>query len=696
MPDTPLEHLNHSDDEIDLRELFLALWHRKFLIIFISLSSLAFGIMYSDTLPNVYQSKATVLLNSPQTNNPITSLIPGANHNNVDFDTSIKLLKSHRFLSELVSKLSIPKSLQVSTLGYEWGAADIDRDLSITPLSNTNLLEITFEGHDPNFNTQLVNAITVNFIDYQAQLMQPGVKNSENWLAEKIAHIQELLSQEEQQLNTFRHKNSAIDIAGLVKQGQNEINLLHSEHRKLNQEREKLERHLAKVKAHEHDIKHVATIKRMTDVPAILSLLNSLEQLKIELSQIKLRYLHKHPKYQAISLKIDETQRQLNTQVKYQIQRDISRLKEVKHLLSSINNKQLIAKRSLESAIIKDREYAQINRNINTNLALLQNLNERQKKFEIIDDKSHVATFIIVDPARVPIHPIGPKKRLIAVLALLLGLMLAVVIVLILYFMSNHRSRYRQIVVNNGFNILGELPEVKVARANEPILQGQGKRFGRYQEAIHSIRTNYMIDKSLRDNRLIAITSLTPNEGKSSCCLQLTRSFSELERVIIVDADLRAPSIAAVLGESPHRLGLSNLIAGTHTFEQCIFHDEALNADVLSSGIKPNNALLFLSSKRFSLLLKALLKKYDRVILECPPLLSVSDALVIGKNVKGVTLVADVTKNSTAKFMNDMHELQHTNIDISGIILNRTKDDNQPYYGAYSQKTNLAYGGATS
>jgi len=156
--------------------------------------------------------------------------------------------------------------------------------------------------------------------------------------------------------------------------------------------------------------------------------------------------------------------------------------------------------------------------------------------------------------------------------------------------------------------------------------------------------------------------------------------------VIIVDADLRAPSIAAALGQLPHRLGLSNIIAGTHTFEQCVFYSEELNADVLSSGMRPNNALLFLSSKCFSQLLTTLIGKYDCVILECPPLLSVSDALVIGKSAKGVMLVADVTKNSTPKFMRDMHELQHTNIDISGIILNRIKIDNEQYYGAYSKK----------
>jgi len=692
MPDSSHETINHAEDEIDLAELFSVLWHKKLLIGFITMSSLVFGWLYTDTLPNIYQSKATVLLNGDKGSSAISSLLPGANTSNVDFDTSINLLKSHRFLAGLVTKLSIPNDLLVNEQGRLWGAADIAKNLSITKVSQTNLLEISFDSIDPNFSAQLVNAITVNFIEYQAQLLQPNVKTDGDWLNEKIAHVQAQLTSEEELLNTFRHDNNAIDISNLVNLDQREISLLFSEQRKLNIERELLQRVLRKIKDYNNDINRIVTLKRVTDVAAIRKLLNSLETLKLDLSQIRLRYLHKHPKYQVIDLKIAETQRQLEGQVSYQIQQDRMRLNDVKYLLKALGNKQKIARHNLDKSIIKVQKFEQIKRNIKINLELLQKLTARQKKLEIIDSKGTLARFIIIDPARVPTHPIGPKKRLITILALLLGLMLAVMIVFILYFVGNNRSRYRQIVVSHGFNILGELPEVKIAKANEPVLQGSGKSFQRYQESIHSIRTNFMIDKSLRDKRLIAMTSLTANEGKSSCCLQLTRSFSELERVIIVDADLRAPSIAAVLGESPHRLGLSNVVAGTHTFEQCVFYSDELNADVLSSGIRPNNALLFLSSSCFAQLLKTLLSKYDRVILECPPLLSVSDALVIGRNVKGVTLIADVTKNSTSKFMRDMHELQHTNIDISGIILNRTKNDKQQYYGAYSQQANVQFG----
>lgn len=683
MPDKYNELASHSEDEIDLSELFAALWRKKILITFISLSALIFGVLYADTLPDIYQSKATVLLSGKNTSNPITSLLPGGVSNNVDFDTSIKLLKSHRFLNSIVNKLSVPANLQV---GHHWGVTDIENHLQVTKISNTNLLEISYKSTDPNFSAQLVNVVTANFIDYKVQLLQPGAKNNGDWLAEKIRHLREQLKLEQGQLNTFRYENSAIDISSLVKQGQHEINLLFTEQRSLIREREQLERHIKKITSYEHDINRIVTVKRITDVPVISGLLNSLEQLKIDLSQIKLRYLHKHPKHQAIIFKIEEIERQLATQVKHQTAQNKTRLKDVKHLLAAITAKQQVAKYNLDQSIIRVQEYEQINSDIQIHVELLKKLTSRQKHIEIVDNKGSIASFIIVDPARVPTQPIGPKKKLIIVIALLLGLMLATIVSLILHFTSLNSSNYRQVAVRQGFNIFGELPEVKIAKKNDPVLRGKGKDFQRYQEAIHSIRTNYIIDKSLSDNKLIAITSLMPNEGKSSCCLQLTRSFSELERVIIVDADLRAPSIASVLGESPHRHGLSNLIAGTHTFEQCVFRSEELNADVLPSGIRPNNALLFLSSTRFSRLLKALLRKYDRVILECPPLLSVSDALVIGKNVPGVTLVADVTKSTSSKFMRDMHELKHTNIDISGIILNRVKCKDKEYYGAYSQQ----------
>ena len=213
--------------------------------------------------------------------------------------------------------------------------------MSIKQIARTNLLEISFESVDADFSAQLVNAITANFIAYKVQLLQPHIKSDDDWLSQKIAHVQVQLIEKENRLNAFRHDNNAIDIANLVKLDQHEISLLFNEQRALNQEHELLSRLLSKVKYYNNDINRIVTITNIADIKIIKSLLQSLESLKAERSQVKLRYLHKHPKYQSISLKIDEAKRQMRGQVYYQIQQYKARLKDVVYLLKNIDSKQM-------------------------------------------------------------------------------------------------------------------------------------------------------------------------------------------------------------------------------------------------------------------------------------------------------------------------------------------------------------------
>ncbi len=684
--------INTTDDEIDLSELFSVLWHKKWLIIFITLSCFAFALVVIERMPNVYRSTATVLLHNEGDNNALKALLPGANGNSVDFDTSIRLLTSKRFLGQVVKNVSIPKQLREQQVGVEWGASQLHQGLSIKQVSKTDLLEVSFESIDANFSSLIVNAITVSFIQYQADLMQPKTKSGGDWIDQKMAQVKTALAREELHLNNFRHQNSAMDIANLVKEQQREISILFQEHKKLAKEKASLTRVLHKMAQLKNSALKMVAIPRVSEVNIIKGLLQLLANQATEFSQIKLRYLNKHPKYQVMLLKINETKLQLSSQLQYLVEKYEARLREVNYLDQEMLHKQKHAKRELEQAIIKFQEFEQIDRNIKANVGLLKTLTSRQKELQVLDDTHSIASFIIVDPALVPSSPIKPKKMLLVVLALLLGLMIAVIIVFLLHFMQSNRSRYRQIVMQNNFRVLGELPNIKHSNGKQPILDSRCKNFANYQESIRSIRTNLLIDKSLSQQRLVAVTSLNANEGKSSFCLQLAKSFSELQRVIIIDADLRSPSIALALGQSPHRLGLSNILAQTHSAQECIFKSDKLNVDVLSSGIRPNNALLFLSCKRFSDLLAALLKKYDRVILECPPLLSVSDAVVIGKSVSGLTLVVDVTQHTASKLNNEMAQLQHSDIDINGIILNRSSNKAPQYYSAYSAYTEKVNG----
>ncbi|MDP4984775.1 GumC family protein [Pseudoalteromonas tunicata] len=677
-----------AEDEIDLADLLSLFWIKKWFILVVTGIVFAIGLSIVDRMPNIYKATTTVMVKGSKANNPLQSLVPGMGSANDDLDTTIKLLKSSQFAQTIVDSLSIPATLNQYASDFTWSGDDLLTHLSINIVSKTNLLEISFESQDAKFSAVVANQIAQAFMQYQTDLMQPHSNKSDDWINSKIQGVKDSLEVEEAKLMAFRQSQNVVDIASNVTIAKQEISLLYRELRELNLQFDLLKRFSQKVSLANNDLNALLVINEITNAPIIRELVQQKASQQAQLSQIKLRYLDKHPTFKSMALKIADTEQQLEKEVQAFIVAMTKNKQEVELQISELELKQQNANDLLESAIIQEQEFKKIQRSVDANIKLLESLSAKQKETELLKDITDSSDIIVVDPAITPISPIRPKKALIAAVSCVMGFILSIVLVILLHFFADAHRRYRQIAHHYGYKVLGELPRIrnKNKDKSQPILLGSGKQFEIYQESIRSIRTKVMLDKELGDQKIIAVTSLTPNEGKSSTCLQMAKSFSELERVIIIDADLRDPSIAVALGESRHRPGLTNFLAQTHTFEECIFHDEQINADVLPSGLRPMNPLLFLSMQRFESMLNVLQKKYDRIILECPPILSVSDALMVSKHVSGLTLVVDVQKTSLAKFNHDIELLSHAETTISGVILNRIKYDNQNYYYGSTKK----------
>jgi len=670
------------DDEIDLADLISLFWMKKWFILVVTSSVFLTGLVVIDKMPEVYSASTTIMVKGEKASNPLQSLMSGVSSSNEELDTTIKLLKSKQFAKEIILRLEDTSSLLHAEKAQKWDEFQLQKNLKISTVSKTNMLEIAYESEFPQFTALVVNTIANNFVSYQANLMRHDNERSGDWINSKIEDVKKKLLSEEENLKQYRTDNNVVDITSLVELSKLEISQLYKELRLLKLEQEKLTRIDDKISSAKGVQEHIMNIFEIANSKMIRVLTQQESTQQAQLSQIKLRYLHKHPKYQYIENKILDTQAQLKSEINTVINKYVIRMNEVEHLIDSIQLKLKDANAKLEQAITKRINFDKIKRNIDANITLLASITAKQKEAELLNDINRGGGIIVVDPAVTPKHPIKPKKALLAVLSLVMGFMLSVLLVVILHFFADAHRKFRQIAHHYGYKVIGEIPKVRRRGKNKslPIISGNGKQFDIYEECIRSIRTKISLDRELNKQKLIAISSLTPNEGKSSTCLQLAKSFSELEKVIIIDADLRDPSIAVALNEPRHRPGLTNLLAQTHSFDECVFKDENINVDVLASGLRPMNPLLFLSMKRFENLLIALQKKYDRVILECPPILSVSDALMISKHVGGLTLVVDIQKNSVAKLNHDLELLNQSDTKINGVILNRVKYDKQNYY----------------
>ncbi|KPV97006.1 Tyrosine-protein kinase ptk [Pseudoalteromonas sp. P1-9] len=672
---------NNLDTSINVGDLLGLLWVKKWVIIFMTGCVFLLGLLFISKLPDVYRASTTIMVKAERTDNPLQTLVTGQIGIQEELDTTIKLIKSIQFANVLIDKIK----QQYSGLQYDKVLNDEKeflKVLSIQPVPNTHMLELSFEHTDANFAAFVVNLIATSFIEYELSLMQPHADKSDEWIRTKIQEVKDKLDEEESKLNDFRQNNNIVDIVSFVSLAKQDISQLHEQKRALTLEAEKLARVINTLANHANP-DSALVISQWSDVETLKILSKQQAKLETELSQIKLRYLEKHPKYKAKVTEIEGTRQQLALEFEKLSDGLKHKLSEINQSIKSLDLNRIAAEQQLEQAILKNLAFEKIKRSVSATTQLLESITAKQKEVELFKDINHASSIIIVDPALEPEKPVRPKRILLAAVVLFIGLALSLLVIFIAKILGNSHKKYYQLVRAYDLDVLGELPVVSRFRRYKRGLIFSNENEGDYrlfEECIRSIRTRMLLSDGNEQDKIIAISSLEPGEGKSNFALLLAKSISEVEDVIVIDADLREHSITVKLGYEPSQPGLTNFLAKIHTFEQCVIKDPTLKADVFASGILPKKPQLFLSLSRFENMLKALSKKYDRVILNCPPLFFASDIMLISKHVNTINLIVDVQKHTVTELENELDQLVYTKSKVNSVIFNKIKVEHKNYY----------------
>lgn len=206
------------------------------------------------------------------------------------------------------------------------------------------------------------------------------------------------------------------------------------------------------------------------------------------------------------------------------------------------------------------------------------------------------------------------------------------------------------------------------------------------QEAYKTLRTN--IRFFLRGNgcKKICITSSNSGEGKSITLLNLAISFAETgKKVLLVDADLRRPAVARLLGEKATP-GLSNILAELCNEDEAVRRELYPNLDVIFSGDVPPNPSELLSSERMQTFVENMSVRYDYILVDTPPVNVVSDSCVVANLMDGVLLLARQGRTRKDSVKKAVAHLQLTGANILGYVLNGVDTGNSVYYSSYDQQ----------
>lgn len=701
-----------DDDEIDLLAYWRILVKRKWLVLGVLGTVVALALVATLMMPPVYRATATLQLDreSLQVVN-IEGAAPAEGAAPDFLQTQYELLKSRTLAERVANELAIDDQTLERLASATWlqrassalrpdaragaaapdavaeeeavlrRAANLVRDsLVVEPVRNSRLVRIHYDSTLPTFSARVVNAVADGFITSAIERKFDASSFAGKYLEEQLALAKGRLEESERALVAFATKENIVVTgeAGISLEGQN-LGALNS----------------ALAAAQDARIQAQAKWNQVSGGGALpadaigQSILNTLQQQRATLNaqyqqQLK-TYKPEYPTMVALKGQIDEVDRQIGQErasVRASIRAEYEAARSRENMLvaqiSTLRDRTLdVDNRSIQYNILR--------REVDTNRQLYDGLLQRYKEIGVAGGVGN-NNISIVDRAIVPQGRYKPNLPLNLALGLMLGLMLGVLLAFVLEFLDDTLKAPEDIEQHLRLAVLGIIPHLKKQTVAEALADPRSA----FAEAYRSVRTALQFSTDQGVPKVLLVTSASASEGKSTTATTLARNFAQLgKRVLLIEADLRNPSLHRVLGVRSDT-GLSSLLAGAASASQVIMDtdDERLKV-VLAGPLPPNPAELLAGSRLLSMLTVAA-ERYDQVIIDGPPVLGIADSPILSNVAGGTLMVVQAGETRIKTAQTALKRLAAARAHVIGVVMTHY-DAKVAGYG-YDYASYYAYG----
>jgi len=705
-------HDDHADDEIDLRQLWLSIYRRKWSIIALTLVVAMLSVLVVFNITPIYQASATLQIENKAAN--VVSIeqvygIDGAG--NEYLQTQFELLKSRALAERVVRQLSLDthpefdprqqpaplvdwrgviKSLLPITPDDVTAAAPTEAEIfdgvvrafreriGVSPQGKTQLVVVSVEMADRATAALAANALADGYIESQLEAKLEMTQTATSWMNDRLVGLKDSLADSERRLQAFLEQENLVDLQGITTVSANELSSTGERLTDASRERNAAESMYRQVSAiSSSNYRRLASVPAVISDPVVAQFKAAEATASARVQELSRRYGAKHPAMVAAQSDLNSARESLKAQVA--------------QVVGSIENNYRLAvanEQGLKSSFEQNKEQIQnisrnefrlreLQREVETNRSLYDTFMTRLKETSATQDLETVNARV-VDRAVVPNAPIKPKKSLIVALATLLALMLGIGLALLLDMLNNTFKGTEAIENKLNLPVLGILPLLKGKhlKAARLFIQGKDKAFA---ESVRTIRTGLVLSGMAHPYKVTVVTSSVPGEGKTSVSSNLALALGQMENTLLIDADMRRPTVAKHYEFAAGTPGLANLIAGTARLEECVQQVDGIS--VLPAGMVPPNPLELLSSERFGEVLAQLSEQYDRIIIDTAPTQAVSDALVLAGHANAVIYVVKSESTSIPQVQAGVGKLLQLGAPVKGVVLNQLDVKKAAKYG---------------
>lgn len=570
--------------------------------------------------------------------------------------------------------------------------------LSVKRVPNSRLLDIAFSTTDPKLAAAVVNAHVSNFIEQNFRSRYEATTQASNWLAN--------------QLDELKGKVEASEDARIKYERDNQIWTIDEKQDVTTQKLADLNRDLTEAQAdriNKQAVYELAetgnydAIPSVRESPVIQETLKRQGELNDQYTEALNQYGPKFPKVLRIEAQLKDIQELIANEKKNvgtQIEAEYRASRERELLLQRALDQQ-----KNEAAAMADKmvQYNILKREAEANKQLYDGLLQKLKEAGITAGLRS-SNIRVIDPALVPTTPSRPNKSRNIFLAVLVGLVGGIGLALIREYLDNtvknpddveSLSRLPSLAVVPAFDSpdadgTGRLPKLLRGAGNGP--QERSAMLSHFEpqsqvsEAFRALRTSLLLSQPDRPPQTILVTSALPHEGKTTAAVNIGVTLAQLgDNTLLIDGDLRKPGISRALhmcdAENP---GLSSYLAGvTPLADVTVPHPLVKNLHAIPTGPIPPNSADLLSSHRLAEMIMELRKQYKFIVIDSPPIMAATDAVILSALVDGVLLVVRSGETPKEAFSRTRELLHSVNSRVLGVILNAVDSSAPDYYYSY-------------
>lgn len=695
-----------NEEKVDIREYIAIVLRRKWLVLALFLVTLLSTLYFTLRKPPVYDAKATIIIKQlPST------MMPGMEfgYSKANYITNHTLILESRTLREkVVDNFSEAEMESVGVGGKSSLIGKISSAITIEPVKNSDVIEIKSKTDKPYTAALFANRMAETYITYNIEDKRREVSGVREFAEEQMKTVEEQLKKAEDDIMNYQRTHKAFGLQRETEEFIEQIAELQTLYEKSRIERKGVEKNLQSVKS-QLTIEQKEFLETSTDIslPLLNDLKSSLSTLEKDKASLIIQgYSENDPKVKQIDGKIEIIKKKMNETIVALLKNrgQIDALTQVQDLLLRSIQLQILvdvakAKENAYGNVLttyegkfrripeEQIELARLERQRKANERVYMMLLEKAEEAKI-SEASEIGTVSMLDRARIPEKENKKKKVVNLMLGFVMGLIISIGVAFVLEYFDTSIKTIEDVEKSLNIPLLASVPSIRSNGKEDEISSVKHKLIthsaprSHVSESYRSLRTNLQFSSVDGEVKTLVVTSSAPREGKTLTASNLAIAEAQAgKKTLLLDTDLRRPMIHRLFNKKKEK-GISKVLTGEIELDDAIKKTNIENLSVITSGPIPPNPSELLASDRMKSVLEKLKEGYDKIILDSPPLIAVTDPIVIGKEVDGMVFVVRSGKTTREIVEKSRENAEYAKIKLLGCVLNDV--DVRNIYGSNS------------